>query len=95
MASSFEVTPSELQQLASEISSLVGEIEAAASRVGGGAPGAAQNGRLESSIAAFLGDWTAGLRDMRGKLDAVASKLNGAAGAYERTDQGLAHDLGG
>ncbi len=85
--SSFQVTPEALQGLAGAISGLIGEIVQASSRVEAGAPGCAQNGRLEGAINGFLGDWTSNLSEMKDKLDAVSSKLTGSASAYESAEQ--------
>jgi uncharacterized protein YukE len=87
--SSFEVTPGDLESLAGRLSSLIGQIMEASARVSAGTSGAAQNGRLESSIDGFLSDWSQSLQDMHDKLEGVASKLSGAGTAYETTEQRL------
>jgi uncharacterized protein YukE len=86
----FEVTPSELQSLASQISGLLGELDAATANVSSGAGGAAQNGQLEGSIEAFLSDWSSSLKGMRTKLSEVAERLGAAGEGYESTDSDIA-----
>jgi uncharacterized protein YukE len=86
----FEVTPSELQSLASQLSGLLGELEAATGTVSSGAGGAAQNGPLESSIEGFLSDWSSSLQRLRTKLSEVAERLGAAGAGYESTDSDVA-----
>jgi uncharacterized protein YukE len=86
----FEVSPSELQSLASQLSGLLGELESATSNVSAGAGGAAQNGQLEGSIEGFLSDWSSSLQRLRTKLSEVASRLGAAGAGYESTDGDIA-----
>ena len=93
--SSFEVSPADLQALASSLAGLVGDILAASSRVSGSAGSAAQNGELEGAIEGFLGEWRTALQQTQNKLQAVGTKLDGAAAAYAGTDDAVASGFGG
>ncbi len=93
--SSFEVSPADLQALASSLAGLVGDILAASSRVSGSAGSAAQNGELEGAIDGFLSSWNSELNEMQSKLQGVASKLAGASGAYQGTEDSLSAGFGG
>jgi uncharacterized protein YukE len=86
----FEVTPSDLQSLAGQLSGLLGELESAAANVSSGASGAAQNSVLESSIEGFLSDWSNSLQSLKTKLNEVATRLGAAGANYEGTDGDIA-----
>jgi uncharacterized protein YukE len=88
--SAFEVTPSELQSLASQLTGLLGELETAASNVSSDAAGAAQNPQLESAIDGFLADWSHSVQSLKAKLTEVADRLSAAGGGYAGTDSDIA-----
>jgi uncharacterized protein YukE len=92
--STFEVTPSDLQSLASQLSGLLGELEQAAGNVSSSASGAAQNGQLESAIDSFLADWSHSIQSLRTKLTEVADRLGDAGGHYESTESDIATHFG-
>jgi len=90
----FEVTPSELQSLASRLAGLLGELEQAAANVSSNASGAAENGQLEGAINAFLTNWSSGLQSLKTKLDEIASRLGDAGEHYAGTDSDVASHFG-
>ncbi|HTZ85843.1 MAG TPA: type VII secretion target [Solirubrobacteraceae bacterium] len=87
--STFEVTVGDLESLASQLSSLLGEIGHATSSVTAGASGAAENGRLQGAIDSFLSDWSQDLRGMQEKLSELSARLHGAAGSYSDTESNI------
>jgi hypothetical protein len=93
--STFEVTPSDLQSLASQLAGLLGELEQAAGNIGSGASGAAQNGQLEGAIDGFLSDWLHGVQSLRTKLMEVSDRLSSAGAHYDGIESALVDHLGG
>lgn len=91
----FEVTPGDLHGLAGQLSSLLGELADVAGTLNAGTAGAAQNGRLEHAIGAFLSDWSSGLGQLREQLAEVAQRLEAAAAAYDGTESEIATHFGG
>ncbi|HUN78618.1 MAG TPA: type VII secretion target [Solirubrobacteraceae bacterium] len=93
--STFEVTPGDLQSLASQLSGLLGELEQAAANISSGASGSAQNAQLEGAIDGFLADWSQSVQSLRTKLTEVAGRLGSAGSHYESTESELASHFGG
>lgn len=88
--STFKVSPSELESLASRLAGLLGELEQAAANVSSSASGAAQNAQLEGAIDGFLAHWSHSIQGLRTNLTEVADRLNAASAGYEGTDSDIA-----
>jgi uncharacterized protein YukE len=92
--SAFEVTPSELDALAGQLSGLLSELSAATAIVSSSSSGAAQNGQLEAAIDSFASGWRSGLGDLQRKLDEFSSRLKAAAAGYQGAEDGIAGSFG-
>lgn len=77
---SFQVTPSDLTNLASGLSQLVGELQQA----GNIHPDASAAGhpRAVSAIESFFAEWSDGLRQVQSNLAAISTRLTAAGDAY-------------
>jgi uncharacterized protein YukE len=86
----FRVSPSDLESLASQLAGLLGELEQAAANVSSSASGAAQNGQLEGAIDGFLAHWSNSVQSLKTNLTEVADRLSTAGAHYESTESGVA-----
>jgi len=91
----FQVTPEELGDLASRLSSLLGQLDQATTGMQTGDVGAAGASQLAQALEDFLSGWSSGLHDLRNALDTLASRLGGAARSYETTEQNIAGRFAG
>jgi hypothetical protein len=89
----FKVTPSELEDLANGLSSLLGELAQAgdARSISGGA---AENGQLQGAIEGFIGHWAQDLDALQASLNSLIDRLSGAGSGYERSEQNIISGLG-
>lgn len=88
--STFRVSPSDLESLASQLAGLLGELEQAAANVGSSASGAAQNAQLEGAIDGFLSRWSHSIQSLKTNLTEVADRLSTAGAHYEGTESDIA-----
>jgi uncharacterized protein YukE len=90
-----QVTTSELSGLSGRLSRLLSGLDQAATRMQNTNTGAAGAPQLESSISAFLADWSSGLEQVRSALSTLASRLDGAADGYQRTESAVVDEFAG
>jgi uncharacterized protein YukE len=88
--STFKVSPSDLENLASQLAGLLGELEQAAANVSSSASGAAQNAQLEGAIDGFLARWSHSIQNLKTNLTEVADRLSAAGSHYESTESTIA-----
>jgi uncharacterized protein YukE len=91
--STFRVSPSDLESLASQLAGLLGELEQAAANVSSSASGAAQNAQLEGAIDGFLSRWSHSIQSLKTNLTEVADRLSTAGAHYERTESDIADNF--
>ena len=91
--SAFEVTPDDLTALASQLSSLLGELSQAGD-VQSAPTGAAENGQLEEAIQDFISGWTRSLQQTQSDLAAITQRLAGAGSDYQATDDAVVGAFG-
>lgn len=87
--STFRVSPSDLESLASQLAGLLGELEQAAANVSSSASGSAQNAQLEGAIDGFLAHWSHSIQNLKTNLTEIADRLNTAGAHYESTESGI------
>lgn len=89
----FRVTPGELEDLASGLSSLLGEL-AQAGDASSISAAAAENGQLEGAIEGFVARWAQDLEALQAGLTSLAERLSGAGSGYEQTERSLIGGFG-
>jgi uncharacterized protein YukE len=92
--STFEVTPSDLTALASQLSSLLGELSQAGD-VRSASTSAAENAQLEAAFGDFIGRWSQSLQALQTNLTTLTQRLNSAGGQYQSTETDVITRFGG
>lgn len=93
--SDFKVTTGDLHDLANHLAGLIRSLTDATGNVHGEGPGVAGAPRLESAIAGFVADWSAGVEELQSTLDKLSSRLGAAATTYEASENDISGHLDG
>jgi uncharacterized protein YukE len=91
--STFEVTPSDLTALASQLSSLLGELSQAGD-VRSASTSAAENAQLEAAFGDFIGRWSQSLQALQTNLTTLTERLSGAGTQYDSTETDVTSQFG-